>query len=59
MLTLGTAQLGLPKYGRTNATGCPTEAEAITLIRAAVDGGVRFIDYSRPSPIFGLTPFRD
>ncbi len=45
--TLGTAQLGLPKYGRTNATGCPPEAEAIALIRAAAEGGVRFIDCAR------------
>ena len=35
-LTLGTAQLGLPQYGRTNATGCPPEADAIALIHAAI-----------------------
>jgi len=43
-LTLGTAQLGLPQYGRTNATGCPSEADAIALIHAAIDGGVPYID---------------
>jgi aryl-alcohol dehydrogenase-like predicted oxidoreductase len=53
--TLGTAQLGLPKYGRTNATGCPPEADAVALIRAAVDGGVKFIDSARA---YGLSEGR-
>jgi aryl-alcohol dehydrogenase-like predicted oxidoreductase len=54
-LTLGTAQLGLPSYGRTNATGCPPEADAIALIRSAVESGVTMIDCARA---YGLTEER-
>lgn len=47
MFTLGTAQLGLPKYGRTNAVGCPPEAEAVAFVRAVVASGVGAIDTAR------------
>ena len=54
-LALGTAQLGLPEYGRTNTTGCPSQKDAIGLIRAAADEGVRFIDSARA---YGLSESR-
>lgn len=45
-LALGTVQLGTP-YGVANSTGLPDEAEAVALIRAAVEAGVRTIDTAR------------
>jgi aryl-alcohol dehydrogenase-like predicted oxidoreductase len=45
-LALGTVQLGLP-YGAANSAGLPDEAEAIAIIRAAVDAGVTTIDTAR------------
>ncbi|NJO53464.1 MAG: aldo/keto reductase [Bacteroidales bacterium] len=45
-LVLGTAQLGLP-YGAANVTGFPSDTEAIDLVRAAIEGGIRVIDTAR------------
>lgn len=42
-LALGTVQLGLP-YGAANATGMPTEDEAVAMVTAAVAGGVTSLD---------------
>lgn len=45
-LTLGTVQLGTP-YGVVNATGLPGEDEAMAVLSAAFDGGVRCLDTAR------------
>jgi spore coat polysaccharide biosynthesis protein SpsF len=45
-LALGTAQLGMP-YGAANASGMPSEHDAVALIRAAVDAGISTIDTAR------------
>lgn len=42
-LTLGTVQLGLP-YGIANQTGQPAYRQALAIIRAAYEGGVRCLD---------------
>lgn len=62
-LVLGTAQLGLPSYGRTNLIGRPEPGVAIQLIRRAVRQGVDWVDtaraYDRAERIAGdaLKPF--
>lgn len=43
-LTLGTAQLGLPNYGRTNRGGMPDTSSAVKLIQGALEYGVTHID---------------
>src|ERR1039458_4264562 len=45
--TLGTAQLGLPNYGRANTTGRPERGAAIALVREAVERGIDCIDTAR------------
>jgi len=45
-LVLGTAQLGMD-YGRTNIDGCPSEAEAVQIIRKALEHGVTHLDTAR------------
>jgi spore coat polysaccharide biosynthesis protein SpsF (cytidylyltransferase family)/aryl-alcohol dehydrogenase-like predicted oxidoreductase len=45
-LTLGTAQLGLD-YGITNHRGRPSDAEALAILSAAVEGGITQIDTAR------------
>jgi spore coat polysaccharide biosynthesis protein SpsF len=45
-LALGTVQLGMP-YGAANASGMPSEHDAVALIRAAVDAGISTIDTAR------------
>lgn len=42
-LILGTAQLGIP-YGVANRKGMPDPQAATALLRAAYDGGVRFVE---------------
>jgi spore coat polysaccharide biosynthesis protein SpsF len=44
---LGTAQLGLPAYGRANRIGRPEPAVAVQLIRTAIRHGVDCIDTAR------------
>jgi spore coat polysaccharide biosynthesis protein SpsF len=62
---LGTAQLGLPSYGRTNTIGRPEAAVAVGLIRTAVRNGVLCVDtarsYEDAEKIVGeaLEPFGD
>ncbi len=46
-MTLGTAQLGMPNYGRANITGRPDEASAIALVSEALRRGVDSIDTAR------------
>ena len=46
-LILGTAQLGLPDYGRANSTGQPDHPAAVALIREAVARGVDGFDTAR------------
>lgn len=46
-LTMGTAQLGLRKYGAANATGQPSPEEATAMIRTAVRHGVTDVDCAR------------
>lgn len=46
-LTLGTAQLGIPSYGRANKTGRPELHEAVRIIREAIDHGVGCLDTAR------------
>lgn len=46
-LVLGTAQLGLPNYGRTNLHGRPKFADAVDLVRAAVSYGITAFDTAR------------
>lgn len=46
-LTLGTAQLGLPDYGRTNSTGQPSHRSAVALVREAISRGVDVFDTAR------------
>ena len=45
-LALGTVQLGLP-YGAANSTGLPSEAEAVAILRLAIEAGVTTIDTAR------------
>jgi len=45
-LVLGTAQLGL-RYGVANSAGMLADSEAISLVRAAIAGGIRTIDTAR------------
>jgi len=56
-LVLGTAQLGLPAYGRTNAIGRLSSDAATELITSAVHHGVDCVDtaraYDRAEPILG------
>lgn len=47
VLVLGTAQLGLPNYGRTNLNGRPKFADAVDLVRAAVSSGITAFDTAR------------
>lgn len=47
VLVLGTAQLGLPHYGRTNQTGRLPHAAAVDLVRQAVANGVQVFDTAR------------
>jgi len=47
VFVLGTAQLGLPHYGRTNIAGQPSRAEALDLLRLACDQGVSEFDTAR------------
>jgi len=42
-LTLGTVQLGLP-YGIANRTGQPAYGQALDIVRAAYEGGIRCLD---------------
>jgi len=44
--TLGTAQLGL-EYGIANRTGKPAREDAIAIVQAAINAGVRSIDTAR------------
>src|SRR4051812_11809060 len=57
-LTLGTAQLGIEAYGRTNVTGRPDGAVAAELIRTALDSGINCIDtarsYDRAESVIGM-----
>ena len=46
VLVLGTAQLGL-KYGRANITGCPSEDQAVLIVKKAIEHGVTHIDTAR------------
>lgn len=46
-LVLGTAQLGLPSYGRANTIGRPETAVAVQLIRTAISHGVDCLDTAR------------
>jgi aryl-alcohol dehydrogenase-like predicted oxidoreductase len=46
-LVLGTAQLGLPRYGRTNLVGRPRRQTAVALIRRGVSLGIDAIDTAR------------
>jgi spore coat polysaccharide biosynthesis protein SpsF len=46
-LTLGTAQLGVAHYGRTNLIGRPPMPEAVQIVRAAVERGVTSVDCAR------------
>ncbi|MGJ8652860.1 MAG: aldo/keto reductase [Opitutaceae bacterium] len=43
-LTLGTAQLGLPSYGRVNKSGKPADKEAFRLLDTAVRYGITHLD---------------
>ena len=43
---LGTAQLGM-SYGRANAVGKPTADQAVAMVRAATEAGVRTFDTAR------------
>jgi spore coat polysaccharide biosynthesis protein SpsF len=45
-LVLGSVQLGLP-YGITNATGKPSRADALKLVRRALDAGISEIETAR------------
>src|SRR5262249_3027552 len=45
-LVLGPAQLGL-RYGVANSAGMLADSEAISLVRAAIAGGIRTIDTAR------------
>ncbi len=45
--TLGTAQLGLPAYGRVNRTGRPTEEQARVILSTAIASGVCRFDTAR------------
>ncbi|MDI9391535.1 MAG: aldo/keto reductase, partial [Synergistota bacterium] len=46
ILILGTAQLGM-EYGRANTSGCPSEDEAMQILKAAVNLGVTHVDTAR------------
>lgn len=46
-MVLGTAQLGLPCYGRTNQTGQPAYPHAEQLVKTALRHGVTHIDCAR------------
>jgi spore coat polysaccharide biosynthesis protein SpsF len=46
-LTLGTAQLGLEKYGVANRLGRPSAAQAVEIVQRAVWHGVTSIDTAR------------
>jgi spore coat polysaccharide biosynthesis protein SpsF len=46
-LTLGTAQLGVAHYGRTNVKGRPSVPEAVQIVHAAVERGVTSVDCAR------------
>lgn len=62
---LGTAQLGLPAYGRTNAVGRPNMDVAKKLITSAIRRGIDCIDtaraYDQAEKVLGeaLQPFGD
>jgi spore coat polysaccharide biosynthesis protein SpsF len=62
---LGTAQLGLPSYGRTNTIGRPEPSVAVGLIRTAVRHGILCVDtarsYENAEEVVGeaLKPFGD
>ncbi len=64
-LVLGTAQLGLPSYGRTNTKGRPSDSVGIELVRNGVRHGLACIDtaraYGRAEAVMGtaLRPFGD
>ncbi|MEM4360379.1 MAG: aldo/keto reductase [Candidatus Bilamarchaeaceae archaeon] len=45
-LVLGTSQLGM-KYGWANTTGCPSEEEAILILKKAIELGVTHVDTAR------------
>jgi spore coat polysaccharide biosynthesis protein SpsF (cytidylyltransferase family)/aryl-alcohol dehydrogenase-like predicted oxidoreductase len=45
-LTLGTAQLGM-EYGRVNDSGKPSRAEAVAVVRSAIERGVTGFDTAR------------
>lgn len=46
VMTLGTAQLGL-EYGINNRIGQPSEADAVEIVRQAIDHGVSWVDTAR------------
>ncbi len=46
ILILGTAQLGM-EYGRANTSGCPSEDEAMQILKTAVNLGVTHVDTAR------------
>jgi len=46
-LTLGTAQLGITNYGRTNAVGRPGGDTAVAIVREAIEHGVSVVDTAR------------
>jgi len=54
-LILGTAQLGLEKYGACNTTGMPHTQEALEMIRVALDYGITGFD---TSPLYGSSQKR-
>lgn len=62
---LGTAQLGLPAYGRTNTVGRPEPSAAVQLIRTAITHGVDCLDtaraYEQAEKVVGeaIKPFGD
>jgi len=62
---LGTAQLGLPSYGRANTIGRPEPAVAVQLIRNAVRHGIHSLDtaraYEQAEKVVGeaMKPFGD
>jgi len=45
-LTLGTAQLGMD-YGITNTLGRPSDAEALSIVASALEGGIAQLDTAR------------
>jgi spore coat polysaccharide biosynthesis protein SpsF len=53
-IMLGTAQLGMP-YGIANQSGCPSDAEAMSILDVALENGIVLIDTARS---YGLSESR-